>query len=85
MNSLRPYAVQMEIGVQTTNEKTLREIRRIMDVEKLRTIVARLHRGNNIHIHLDLIAGLPYEDYESFQKSFRMYTGCIPSNYSLDF
>lgn len=85
LNSLRPGAVQMEIGVQTTNEKTLREIRRIMDVEKLRTIVARLHRGNNIHIHLDLIAGLPYEDYESFQKSFSDVYRMHPEQLQLGF
>ena len=70
LNSLRPGAVQMEIGVQTTNEKTLREIRRVMDIGKLKKIVERLHSGHNIHIHLDLIAGLPYEDYESFRHSF---------------
>lgn len=70
LNSLRPGAVQMEIGVQTTNEKTLQEIRRVMDIGKLKKIVERLHSGHNIHIHLDLIAGLPYEDYESFRHSF---------------
>lgn len=85
LNTLRPGAVQMEIGVQTTNEKTLQEIRRIMDVEKLRTIVARLHRGNNIHIHLDLIAGLPYEDYESFQHSFSDVYRMHPEQLQLGF
>lgn len=70
LNTLRPGAVQMEIGVQTTNEKTIHEICRIMDIPTLRGIVERLHAGHNIHIHLDLIAGLPYEDYKTFQRSF---------------
>ena len=71
LNTLRPGAVQMEIGVQSTNRKTIEEINRTMDVDKLAAIVARIHQGKNIHIHLDLIAGLPYEDYSSFQNSFK--------------
>lgn len=71
---MRPGLVQLEIGVQTTNLKTLQEIRRNMDIDKLERIVGELSKGRNIHLHLDLIAGLPYEDYESFGKSFdRVY------------
>lgn len=85
LNTLRPGAVQMEIGVQTTNPETIREIRRIMDVDKLEGIVKRIHDGNNIHIHLDLIAGLPYEDYQSFQASFNQVYAMEPEQLQLGF
>lgn len=85
LNTLRPGAVQMEIGVQTTNPETLREIRRVMDVDKLREIVRRLHQGRNIHIHLDLIAGLPYEGYESFRHSFNEVYAMKPEQLQLGF
>lgn len=85
LNTLRPGAVQMEIGIQTTNPKTIEEIRRIMDVDKLERIVWRLHQGNNIHIHLDLIAGLPYEDYESFGNSFNRVYAMKPEQLQLGF
>lgn len=61
---------QFEIGVQSLNEQTLMEINRHMELEKLRMVVNTIEKSKNIHIHLDLIAGLPYEDYESFKKSF---------------
>lgn len=70
LNTLRPGLVQLEIGVQTTNRKTLEAIHRPMKLDRLRSIVERLKAAGNIHIHLDLIAGLPYEDYESFTHSF---------------
>lgn len=61
---------QFEIGVQSLNEFTLAEINRRMDMEKLYKVVDGIVSGKNIHVHLDLIAGLPYEDYHSFKKSF---------------
>ncbi|MCT4585191.1 MAG: B12-binding domain-containing radical SAM protein [Peptostreptococcaceae bacterium] len=61
---------QFEIGVQSTNEKTLREIGRYQDFNKLKENVLKIKSYENIHQHLDLIAGLPYENYESFKKSF---------------
>ena len=61
---------QFEIGVQSLNELTLYEINRHMDIEKLFRVVEEIINGKNIHVHLDLIAGLPYEDYNSFKKSF---------------
>ncbi len=61
---------QFEIGVQSLNEDTLREINRHMNKNKLRHVINEISKNNNTHIHLDLIAGLPYEDYESFKKSF---------------
>lgn len=69
-NSLRPGLVQLEIGVQSTNPKTVTEIRRKMDFNKLSGIVKRIYEPRNVHQHLDLIVGLPYEDMESFQRSF---------------
>lgn len=61
---------QFEIGVQSTNEETLRLISRRMDFEKLRRQVSLLHRNSKVFTHLDLIAGLPGEDYQSFANSF---------------
>lgn len=85
LNTLRPGAVQMEIGVQTVNAKAIKEIRRIMDVDKLEAAVKRLHAGKNIHIHLDLIAGLPFEDYESFRNSFNRVYAMKPEQLQLGF
>jgi radical SAM superfamily enzyme YgiQ (UPF0313 family) len=62
--------IQFEIGVQTTNQDSLKAIDRITDFEKIKTNVNKLRRAGNIHLHLDLIAGLPYENYTSFKKSF---------------
>ena len=85
LNTLRPGAVQMEIGVQTTNADTLSEIRRKMDISKLKVVVEALHKGNNIHIHLDLIAGLPYEGYVSFANSFNEVYAMKPEQLQLGF
>ncbi len=68
--TLRPGLIQLEIGVQSTNPKTVEAIRRKMNLEKLQKNVMRIHEMKNMHQHLDLIAGLPYEDYETFKKSF---------------
>lgn len=67
---MRPGLIQMEIGVQTTNPKTLQEICRHGDYKRLREVMARIGQAHNIHVHLDLIAGLPFEDYDSFARSF---------------
>lgn len=61
---------QFEIGVQSLNEDTLREINRRMDKYKLYHVIEEISKNNNVHMHLDLIAGLPYEDYSSFKTSF---------------
>ncbi|MDI9496304.1 MAG: DUF4080 domain-containing protein [Bacillota bacterium] len=61
---------QFEIGVQSLNVDTLCEIDRHMDKDKLSRAIREIGKNKNIHLHLDLIAGLPYEDYESFKKSF---------------
>ena len=70
MSTMRPGLIQLEIGVQSTNPDTIKAIHRTMDFEKLKGIVDRIHSFGNIHQHLDLIAGLPYEDYDSFRHSF---------------
>ncbi len=67
-----PGLFRMEIGVQTTNERTNLLIDRKQDWERLSTVVRRLRSRGNIMLHLDLIAGLPEEDYESFRRSFDM-------------
>ena len=85
LNTFRPGLAQMEIGVQSTNPKTLAEINRISDFEKLSAIVRRLQSGENIHLHLDLIAGLPCEDYESFVRSFNDVYGLHPEQLQLGF
>ncbi len=85
LNDLRPGLAQLEIGVQTVNPKTLEAIRRVMDVDKLESIVASIRQGGNVHLHLDLIAGLPYEDYESFGRSFDRVYGMHPHQLQLGF
>ena len=70
ISDMRPGLIQLEIGVQSTNEVTVKEIKRTMKLERLKEIVRTIQSFHNIHQHLDLIAGLPYEDYATFQKSF---------------
>ncbi len=85
LSRMRPGYIQMEIGVQTTNLESLREIRRYADMERLREVVAQIKQCHNIHIHLDLIAGLPYEDYESFIRSFNEVYNMQPHQLQLGF
>ena len=85
LNSLRPGLAQLEIGVQSVNPRALQAVQRVMDVERLEQVVAAIHRGNNVHLHLDLIAGLPYEDYESFGKSFDRVYQMRPEQLQLGF
>lgn len=82
---MRPGLIQLEIGVQSTNPDTIREIRRRMDLDGLKQVVERLNRGHNVHQHLDLIAGLPYEDYASFRNSFNEVYGMRPEQLQLGF
>lgn len=85
IGSMRPGLIQLEIGVQSTNEKTIREIRRTMDFEKVKSTVKRIHAVGNIHQHLDLIAGLPFEDYDSFHQSFCDVYALRPEQLQLGF
>ncbi|MCM1257334.1 MAG: B12-binding domain-containing radical SAM protein [Roseburia sp.] len=83
--SLRPGLVQLEIGVQSTNEKTLEEINRTASLEKIKQRVWQIQKAGNIHEHLDLIAGLPYEGYERFAQSFRDIYELKPNQLQLGF
>ena len=85
MKTMRPGLIQLEIGVQSTNPQTIKAIRRTMDFEKLKGIVEQIHSFGNIHQHLDLIAGLPYEGYESFHKSFCDAYALRPEQFQLGF
>ena len=85
LSKMRPGLAQLEIGVQTTNPVTLKEIRRNMDIEKLKKTVETILSYKTVHIHLDLIAGLPYEDYESFKKSFNDVYAMYPQQLQLGF
>lgn len=85
LGRMRPGLVQMEIGVQSTTPETLREIRRGSDWNRLKRNVEILRQGRNIHLHLDLIAGLPLEGGESFQKSFNDVYSCRPEQLQLGF
>ena len=82
---MRPGLIQLEIGVQSTNPDTIQAIHRTMNLEKLKKSVARIKSYGNIHQHLDLIAGLPYEDYESFRNSFNDVYGMEPDQLQLGF
>ena len=85
MKTMRPGLIQLEIGVQSTNPQTIKAIRRTMDFEKLKRIVEQIHSFGNIHQHLDLIAGLPYEGYDSFHKSFCDVYTLHPEQFQLGF
>ncbi|HBZ64425.1 MAG TPA: B12-binding domain-containing radical SAM protein [Lachnospiraceae bacterium] len=81
----RPGLIQFEIGVQSTNLSTIEAIRRKMDLTELAEHVARVRSGENIHQHLDLIAGLPHEDFASFHKSFNDVYRMRPDQFQLGF
>ena len=85
LSRMRPGLVQLEIGVQSANPKTLAAVRRSTDLDRLRETVLRIRRGRNIHQHLDLIAGLPFEDYESFGRSFDRVFAMEPEQLQLGF
>ena len=85
LEQMRPGLVQLEIGVQSTNPKTIKEIHRVMDFEKVSRIVRRIQERGNVHEHLDLIAGLPYEDVESFAHSFDDVYALKPEQLQLGF
>ena len=85
IHDMRPGLIQLEIGVQSTNETTIREIHRTMKLELLKDIVRKIQSGENIHEHLDLIAGLPYEDYATFAKSFDEIYALKPNQLQLGF
>ena len=83
--SMRPGLIQLEIGIQSTNPETITEIHRKMNFEEVKRIVKRVQEKGNVHQHLDLIAGLPYEDYHTFAKSFRDVYALHPEQLQLGF
>lgn len=85
IESMRPGLIQLEIGIQSTNRQTIQEIRRTMQFEKVKETVLRIQEKGNVHQHLDLIAGLPYEDYESFRNSFNTVYALKPEQLQLGF
>lgn len=85
LGQMRPGLVQLEIGVQSTNPETLKVIHRPTDLEKIGCTTARINEGKNIHQHLDLIAGLPFEDFASFQNSFNQVYAMRPEQLQLGF
>lgn len=82
---MRPGLIQLEIGLQSTNPRTIKEIRRVMDVERLKSTMLAIRSFGNIHQHLDLIAGLPYEDFVTFRESFNKAYGMRPNQLQLGF
>ncbi len=83
--AMREGLVQLEIGVQSTNPDTIKEIDRTMNLEKLKLAVNYVNLAENVHQHLDLIAGLPFEDMKSFQKSFNEVYALKPEQLQLGF
>ncbi len=85
ISRMRPGLIQFEIGVQSTNLDTLKAIRRNSDLSKLRDNISLVKKGGNIHQHLDLIAGLPFEDINSFASSFNDVYSMEPDQLQLGF
>lgn len=85
ISDMRPGLIQLEIGVQSTHDETIREIHRTMRLPEVKSAVDRVKQQKNIHQHLDLIAGLPYEDYETFQHSFDEIYAWKPDQLQLGF
>ena len=85
IRSMRPGLIQLEIGIQSANSGTISEINRKMDLGKVERIVSQIRENRNVHQHLDLIAGLPYEDYDSFEESFDRVYAMRPDQLQLGF
>lgn len=85
LSTFRPGLVQLEIGVQSTNLQTIEEIHRKMQLSDVESSVRFIQTAGNIHEHLDLIAGLPYENYERFGQSFRDIYALKPNQLQLGF
>lgn len=85
LSGLRPGLVQMEIGVQSVNQDTLKSVHRNPDIKRIQDIMPLLTENQNINLHLDLIAGLPYEDIESFRKSFNTVYALRPHQFQVGF
>ena len=85
IQTMRPGLIQLEIGVQSTNPDTVKEIHRTMDFEKVSENVRAVQKNGNVHQHLDLIAGLPHENLKSFHRSFNDVYALRPEQLQLGF
>lgn len=85
ISEMRPGLIQLEIGVQSTFAPTIQEIHRTMNLSRLEAIVKKVQQAGNIHQHLDLIAGLPKEDFSTFAKSFQEIYRLKPEQLQLGF
>lgn len=85
LSKMRPGLVKLEIGIQSVNETTISEIKRKMDIEKVRKVVDKINSFKNIHQHLDLIAGLPKETLADFIHSFNTVYGFRAQELQLGF
>lgn len=85
LSSMRVGLVQLEVGVQSTNDATIQAITRHMDLSRLKKVVGKIQEGKNIHQHLDLIAGLPFEDFHTFRNSFNEVYEMNPDQFQLGF
>ena len=85
LQKMRPGLIQLEIGVQSVNEDTIEEIKRKMDIDKVKSVVDRINSFGNIHQHLDLIAGLPKENLNDFIHSFNTVYNFKPQELQLGF
>ena len=85
LSKMRPGLIQTEIGVQSANPQTLRSVHRNPDISKIREYADVIRENRNMHLHLDLIAGLPYEDLDSFRRSFAEVYGMRPNELQLGF
>lgn len=85
LENIKEGLFQFEVGVQSTNKDTLKAIDRTTDFSKLSYVIGKINSFNNIHMHLDLIAGLPYENYQSFRKSFNDVYSLNPHKLQLGF
>lgn len=85
MQKMRPGLIQLEIGVQSTNPATIQEIDRVMDFHKVSQVVCKINEKGNVHQHLDLIAGLPYETIHEFKQSFNDVYALQPEQFQLGF
>lgn len=85
LKQVRVGLFQFEIGVQTTNDETMAAIKRNIDFAQLSQAVVQLSSYQNIHLHLDLIAGLPFEPYDTFLNSFEQVMALQPEKLQLGF
>ncbi len=85
VSSFRPGLIQMEIGVQSANPETLRSVHRFPQLDRIRRVMSVLEPNQNINLHLDLIAGLPYEGLDSFRESFKAVYDMKPNQLQLGF